>query len=116
MIAQAKGRFIPVTPRKIRLVCRLLKGLDVSRAQALLQNLPKGACKPIAKVLNSAVANATRQGAITKEQLFVSKVMTDGGPSGGGAHKRFRAAPMGRSSVFRKRTSHLTIELDVKKE
>ena len=114
MIAQAKGRYISVTPRKIRLVCRLIRGQDVLRAQAILQHLSKGACKPIAKILNSAVANATRQGTVTPEQLFVSKIMADGGPSGGAAHKRFRAAPMGRAAVFRKRSSHLTIELDVR--
>ena len=111
MIAHAKGRFIPMTPRKIRLVARLLRGLDVTRAQEILQTLPKGACHPISKVLNSAVANATRDGAWTKEQLFVSKILADEGPR----VKRFRAAPMGRASMFRKVMCHLTIELDAKK-
>ena len=110
MVSTARGRFIPVTPRKIRLVARLLRGVDVPRAQAILENLPKGAAHPIAKVLKSAVANATRGGASGPEGLVISKIMADGGPSG----RRFRAAPMGRASAFRKRMSHLTIELDVK--
>ena len=111
MISKAKGRFIPVAPRKMRLVARMLMGLDVPRAQALLANLPKGAVKPITKVFNSAVANATRDGSWTEEQLVVSKVMADDGP----AMKRYRAAPMGRAMVINKRFSHLTIELDAKK-
>ena len=111
-IAIAKGRFIPVTARKIRSVVRLIRGRDVAAAQAILENLPKGACEPIAKVLNSAVANAKRQGTWTSEQLFISKVLADGGPSA----RRFRAAPMGRASMFKRRMCHLTIELDVKKE
>ena len=104
-----------MTPRKIRLVCRLLRGQDVPQAEAILQNLPKKACKPIFKVLESAVANASRQGSVAREQLYVSKIMADGGPAGGGAHRRFRAAAMGRASTYRKRTSHLTIELDIRK-
>ncbi len=110
MIARAKGRFIPVSTRKIRLVVRLLRGRDVTQAQAMLANLPKGACRPIAKVLKSAVANATRTGAWSESQLVVSRVLADEGPM----LKRHRAGPMGRAMSIRKRMSHLTIELDAK--
>ena len=110
MVAKARGQFLPVSPRKVRSVTRLLKGLDVPRAQSILQHLPKGAARPIAKVLHSAVANATREGAWAKEQLVISKVMADEGPG----QRRFRAAPMGRAAMFKKRMCHLTIELDVK--
>ncbi len=111
MIAQAKGRFLPVTPRKIRSVVRLIRGLEVSRAQAILESMPRGACKSISKVLNSAVANATRDGSWAVEQLVISRVLADQGPGA----RRFRAAPMGRASGFRRKMCHLTIELDVKK-
>ena len=110
MIAQAKARFLQVTPRKIRTVVRLLRGQDVARAEALLANLNRGAAPVIAKVLGSAVANATRQGTWSKEQLFISKILADEGPSA----KRFRAAPMGRAMGFRKKGCHLTIQLDAK--
>ena len=110
MIAKARGRFIPVSPRKIRLVARMLRGMDVSQAQVILSTLNKGACRPIAKVLNSAVANATREGTWTEEQLVVSGIAANEGPM----QKRFRAAPMGRAVEIRKRMCHLTIELDVK--
>jgi len=110
MVAVAKGRFLPVSPRKIRNVVRLIRGLEVPKAQALLGNLPKQAAVPIAKVLDSAVANATRQGTWSPEQLIISKVLADEGPSA----KRFRAAPMGRAMAFRKKLCHLTIQLDRK--
>lgn len=108
MIAYAKGRFLFVSPRKVRSVTRMLKGLPAEKAQAMLAHLPKGAAKPVAKVLKSALANATREGSWTVEQLFVSKVMADEGPS----LKRYRAGPMGRAMPIRKRLTHLRIELD----
>jgi large subunit ribosomal protein L22 len=112
MVSKAKGRYIPISVRKIRLVANLIKGLDVPRAQAILANIPRGAAKPISKVFKSAVANATKDGTWTEEQLVVSKVMADDGPS----MKRYRAAPMGRAMVIKKGYSHLTIELDAKKK
>ena len=106
-VAKARGRFIPVAPRKVRLVARLLRGLNVPQAHAILAHLPKGACRPIAKVLNSAVATATREGTWTKEQLVISTILADEGPM----MKRYRSAPMGRAMMIRKRMCHLTIEL-----
>ena len=111
MIAKARGRFIPVSPRKMRLVARLVRGMEVPRAQAVLSNLPKGACRPISKVLKSAVANATRGGTWTEEQLVVSRISADEGPM----MARYRAGAMGRAMMIRKRMSHLTIELDARK-
>lgn len=111
MVAKAKGRFIPVSTRKMRLVARMVRGMDVPRAQAVLQTLPKGACRPIGKVLASAVANATRGGAWDPQQLVVSHISANEGP----VMKRYRAAPMGRATEIRKRWTHLTIELDVLK-
>ena len=110
MIAKARGRFIHVTPRKMRSVARLLKGMQVRRAQALLAALPRGACRPIGKILKSAVANATREGTWTEEQLVISGISANEGP----VMKRYRAAPMGRAASIRKRMSHLTIELDAR--
>lgn len=110
MIAKARGRFIPVAPRKMRLVARLIRGVEVPRAQAILKHLTKGACRPISKVLNSAVASATRDGTWDPAQLVVSHISADEGPM----QKRYRAAAMGRATEIRKRMSHLTIELDAK--
>lgn len=110
MVAKAVGRFLPVAPRKVRGVTRLIKGMEVPKAQALLAHLPKAARLPVGKVLQSAVANATREGTYTPEQLVISRILADEGPR----HKRFRAVAMGRATEYRKRTCHLTIELDLK--
>ena len=112
MIAKAKGRFIPVTPRKIRLVARMLKGRPALEAQAMLRNMNKGTCRPVAKILDSAIANATRQGAWKADQLVISKISADEGPM----IERYRAAAMGRAMVIRKRMCHLTVELEAKNE
>lgn len=90
----------------------MLKGLEVTRAQALLANLPKGAAQPVAKVLKSALSNATQDGSWTVDRLVISKVLADGGPS----LKRFRAGAMGRAMPILKRSTHLRIELDAKPE
>lgn len=111
MVSKAVGKYLQVSPRKVRSVVRLIKGLEVIEAETLLGNLAKGACRPVAKVLKSAVANATRAGTWTKEQLVISRVLADGGP----ALKRYRAAPMGRAVPIRKQMTHLTVELDVKR-
>ena len=63
----------------------------------------------ISKVLNSAVDNAKQKG-LMEDQLFISRIVADQGPS----WKRFRAASFGRATPILKKTTHLTIELDLK--
>lgn len=109
MIAQAKSKFVRVSPTKVRQVIDLIRGKDVLTSQAILTHVNKGATKMIGKVLNSAVNNAKQKG-LTEEQLVVSRVVADQGPS----WKRFRAASFGRASPILKKTTHLTIELDLK--
>ena len=109
MIANAKGQYVRVSPSKVRLVIDMIRGKDVVTSQNILSNLNKGCSKTIQKILNSAVSNAKRKG-LAEDQLFISKILADQGPS----WKRFRAAAFGRASSILKRTTHLTIELDVK--
>ena len=93
---------------KMRLAIDLIRGKNVPASQAILTHLEKGSTKIIGKILDSAVSNAKQKG-LTEEQLYVSKVTVDQGPT----WKRFRAASFGRASEILKRTSHLTIELDL---
>ena len=109
MIAHARGRYIRVSPMKMRLTIDLIRGKDIPSSFAILTNLEKGTTKTISKVLNSAVSNAKQKG-LTEEQLYISKITADQGPS----WKRYRAASFGRASEILKRTTHLTIELDLK--
>lgn len=108
MIAQARMRFVRGSARKIRLVIDLIRGKDVATSQAILTHVEKGTTKMISKVLNSAVSNAKQKG-LSEDQLYISKIVADDGPR----WKRFRAAAFGRATSILKRTSHLTIELDL---
>lgn len=108
MITKAKARYIRVSPTKVRQVIDLIRGKDVTTSQALLTHSNKGCAKTIGKLLNSAVANAKKQG-LNENQLFVSRVMADPGPT----WKRYRAVAFGRATGILKRTTHLTIELDL---
>ncbi len=108
MIAHAHAKYMRVSSRKVRQVIDLIKGKDVGTALAVLNQLGKGSCERIEKLLRSAVSNAKEKG-LDESQLFISKINSDIGPS----WKRFRAAPFGRANPILKRTSHLTIELDL---
>ena len=108
MIATAKGRYIRVSPTKVRQVINLIRGKDVNTSVAMLTHINKGSTESISKVLNSAISNAKQKG-LNEDQLFISKITADPGPS----WKRFRAAAFGRATRILKRTSHLTIELDL---
>ncbi|MDP8212926.1 MAG: 50S ribosomal protein L22 [Candidatus Zapsychrus exili] len=108
MISIAKARYVRVSPIKLRQVIDLIRGRDVPTALAILMQANKGSTKMISKVLNSAASNAKQKG-LSEEQLFISKITADQGPS----WRRFRAAAFGRATKIIKKTSHLTIELDL---
>ena len=110
MIAQAKGRFLRYSPMKARQVIDLIRGKDVVSSLAILTQVPKGPTKSIRKILHSAISNAKQKG-LTEDQLIISKIIADQGPS----WKRFRAAAFGRATPILKKTTHITIELDVRK-
>jgi len=108
MIAQAKARYMRVSPVKVRQVIDLIRGKDVSTSLAILTHVPKGSTGMINKVLVSAIGNAKQKG-LSEEQLFISKIRADQGPS----WRRFRSAAFGRATGIAKKTTHLTIELDL---
>lgn len=108
MLTHATGRFLRVSPRKVRQVLRLIQGLDVPRAHAVLDETNKGATLHVRRVLKTAVASAAQKAQVEPEGLRISKAVADEGPM----WKRFRAGTMGRGMSIRKRTCHLRIELD----
>jgi large subunit ribosomal protein L22 len=110
MIAMAKGRYLRTTPRKARLVVDMIRGKYTEEALSVLQFTPKRAARTVERVLKSAIANAEQRDDVNVDNLFVSKVTVNGGPT----LKRLRPVPMGRAVRFLKRTSHITIELDEK--
>jgi large subunit ribosomal protein L22 len=112
MEAIAKTRHLKGSPRKARLVIDLIRGVNVSRALAILKFTDKRAAEPIAKTLRSAIANATYQAeqqniAIDPDDLWVKTCFVDMG-----AHKnrrRMRPAPQGRAYREQRHYCHITI-------
>jgi large subunit ribosomal protein L22 len=109
-VTRAKVRFVRISPRKVRQVIDLIRGKDVEQALRVLDNLNKKAARIVSKVLNSAIANAQNNHGLKIQDLYISRIFADQGPM----LKRYRAASMGRAVMIRRRTSHITVELDLK--
>ncbi len=107
----AKARHIRMSPRKVRLVADLVRGMDVDKAVAQLRYFRKAAARPVYKLVMSAVANAEHNFKLDAGGLFIKTITVDGGPT----LKRFRARAFGRAAPIRKRSSHITVVLDERK-
>jgi large subunit ribosomal protein L22 len=114
-VSQAIQRTTRQSPYKMRLVIDQIRGKDVNEALGLLKFSKKHAAVQIAKVLNSAVANAefkSREGneSIDVDTLYIKHAIVNEGP----ALRRFMPAAQGRATPIRKRTSHVEIVLDAR--
>jgi len=96
-----------MSPRKVRLVTDQVRGLAVDEALAILRFTHKAAAKPVAKVISSAVANAEENYGLSREDLYISQIFADVGPT----HKRWKAGARGRAKPILKRSSHITVVL-----
>jgi len=96
------------SPRKIRLVSSLIKGLDVGRAEQQLKFLVKGSAPHFEKLLKSAIANAENNSGLDRDNLYIKDVIVDEGKK----LKRWLPRAHGRASLLLKRTSHIEIVLD----
>ena len=107
----AKARHIRISPKKVRLIVDLVRGMDVDRASAQLRFYRKAAARPVAKLLDSAIANAEHNFKLNTHDLYIKKATVDGGP----VLKRWRARAFGRAAGIKKRSSHITIVLAERK-
>ena len=105
MTATAKLRYIRVSPQKARLVVDLIRGLPVEEALTTLKMTKKAIAPAVAKVLQSAVANAEDRGDVDVDELRVAAAYVDEGPR----LKRIRPAPMGRAYRYHHRFAHITV-------
>ncbi|KYG89951.1 MULTISPECIES: 50S ribosomal protein L22 [Bacillales] len=110
--AKAIARTVRIAPRKVRLVVDLIRGKQIGEAVAILRHTPKAASPVVEKVLKSAVANAEHNYELDVNNLVVSEIFVDEGPT----LKRFRPRAQGRASAINKRTSHITVVVSEKKE
>jgi large subunit ribosomal protein L22 len=93
---------------KARRVVDLIRSLPAQEALSVLKFAPQAASEPVAKVLASAIANAEHNFSLDPDTLFVSQAYVDEGPM----LKRFRPRAQGRAYRIRKRTSHITVEVE----
>ena len=103
--AKAYLRYVRISPRKIQIVCDLIRGKDVGTAMAILMQTPKAASEPLMKLLKSAAANAENNHQMDPEKLYVSACYANPGP----IIKRIMPRAQGRAYRINKRTSHVTI-------
>jgi large subunit ribosomal protein L22 len=111
MEAVAKLNNYPTSPRKMRLLADLIRGLEVEKALGILQFNPKHPAVPMYKLLKSAINNWEQKNADEKVEdagLIVKTIMVDCGR----VIKRMRPAPQGRGYRIRKRSNHVTIVVD----
>jgi len=111
-MVNAIAKYVRVSPRKARQVVDLIRGKSVKDAKYILKLTPRGAAPLVGKVLASAVANAENNNDMSAEDLYVARAFVDEGPT----LKRFKPRAMGRASKIRKRTSHITVSVDQRKE
>ncbi|MBO8466088.1 MAG: 50S ribosomal protein L22 [Bacteroidetes bacterium] len=113
--AIAKLNNVPTSPRKMRLVADLIRGVEVNRALDILKYSKKEASTRLEKLIRSAIANweaknEDRRKELDNGNVIVKTIMVDEGSS----LKRIRTAPQGRAGRIRKRSNHVTVILDVK--
>lgn len=109
MEAIAKLKNYPTSPRKMRLLADLVRGMQVDKAMAILEHNAKHPSVPLVKLVKSAVFNwkAKNEGE-DESALKIKVIMVDGAR----AIKRMRPAPQGRGYRVRKRSNHVTVIVD----
>ena len=105
MEAKATLRYARISPRKVKIVCDLIRGKSVAQATAILMNTPKAASELMLKLLRSAASNAENNHSMDPEKLYVSATYANPGP----IIKRMMPRAQGRAYRINKRTSHITI-------
>ena len=106
-VVRASARYVRIAPRKARLIADQVRGLHIEKARALLQFSPRGAAEDIHKLIDSAAANAENNHDLIGDEMKVSSITVDEGPT----LKRFRPRAMGRATPIHKRTSHIAVAL-----
>lgn len=107
VLVRASAKYVRVSPRKARLVADQVRGKHIDDARSLLQFSPRTAADDIAKVIESAAANAEANHDLIGDEMIVSEIRVDEGPT----LKRFRPRAMGRATPIHKRTCHISVAL-----
>jgi len=104
---RAKASYVRVAPRKARLIADQVRGLPIEDARTLLRFSPRTAARDIAKLIDSAAANAENNHDLVADDLMVTEITVDEGPT----LRRYRPRALGRATRINKRTSHIKVAL-----
>jgi large subunit ribosomal protein L22 len=102
---KAVEKFLRMSPRKVRMVADLVRGKSVDEALGLLKLTPKEAARVVEKAINSAASNATQNYGLVREDLYITTIHADEGPT----LKRMKAGARGRYKPILKRGAHITV-------
>jgi ribosomal protein L22 len=106
-VVRASARYVRIAPRKARLIADQVRGMHIEKARALLEFSPRGAARDIQKLLDSAAANAENNHDLIGDEMTISSITVDEGPT----LKRYRPRAQGRATPIHKRTSHIAVAL-----
>jgi large subunit ribosomal protein L22 len=105
MQSKAVAKTVRIAPRKVRLILDLVRGKEVGEAISILKLTNKRSSPVVEKLVKSAVANAEHNYDMDIDNLYISEIFADEGPT----MKRFRPRAQGRATKINKRTSHITV-------
>jgi large subunit ribosomal protein L22 len=106
-IVRASARYVRIAPRKVRVVADQIRGRDVEDALALLRFSPRGASITVMKLIESAAANAENNHDLDPEEMRISEIWVNEGPT----MRRYRARARGRATRIDKRSCHINVAL-----
>jgi len=107
MEVRAVSKYVRISPNKVRKVVDAIKGKPVGSGLQILRFMPQKSASILAKIINSAVANADQNADVDVDLLIIRNILADQGPS----LKRWKARARGRGTRILKRTSHITVIL-----
>ena len=108
MQSKAVAKTVRIAPRKVRLILDLVRGKEVGEAISILKLTNKRSSQVVEKLVKSAVANAEHNYDMDIDNLYISEIYADEGPT----LKRFRPRAQGRATKINKRTSHITVVVE----
>ena len=110
-LVKAQLKYLRISPRKVRLAANVIRHKKVGVAVTQLNFLPKRSAKPLAKLLNSARANAKNNFNLNDNDLYIKEIKVDEGT----VLKRYMPQARGSAHLIKKKTSHITLVLEEKK-
>jgi large subunit ribosomal protein L22 len=112
MDVRATARYLPISAQKMRLVCDQVRDMDADQALAVLRFMPHKGARFLFKLIESAVANAEENFEMNRQDLTITHLIANEGPS----MKRVKAGARGRYKPRVKRSTHLTVVLTEREE